>query len=427
LLAVPLFACNRIDPIPGPETQTDTLSIEFNQRGFSNKSGEFTIDVSANCEWSFTVDVNWTYIIEPRTSYSGSKTLSIVVLKNESTSERTATYSFIYSGGKQDLIITQSGFEVYLTASENDLSFGYRMAEKVISINSNCGWEARSGASWVSIRPITGLVGNFEMTVDVETNIAQEPRSTTIDIWNDKYGLKETLCVSQIGKSGINNNNYIDEYGIDYGEGVEIGGLTWAPVNSGHHTTDYVFGKMFQWGRKSGTGYHDDSFTDSCSTSIESMWTGDNGKESPGAFYIYGASSRYVYDWIANGDDSFWNKGTEENPIKNTEYDPCPEGWRIPTAFEFKLLIKNENKVWTVSDGIAGYAFTSDQATLFLPASGRLNAADGLSYDRNIEGYYWTITANAGSSGYLFFNKEGCSVNYQGSRAGGCSVRCVKE
>ena len=33
--------------------------------------------------------------------------------------------------------------------------------------------------------------------------------------------------------------NYIDEYGINHGGGILIGGILWAPVNCGYHATDY--------------------------------------------------------------------------------------------------------------------------------------------------------------------------------------------
>ena len=49
--------------------------------------------------------------------------------------------------------------------------------------------------------------------------------------------------------------DYIDEYGINHGQGVKIGAIVWAPVNCGYHETDYPYGKLYQWGRKHGQGY----------------------------------------------------------------------------------------------------------------------------------------------------------------------------
>ena len=49
--------------------------------------------------------------------------------------------------------------------------------------------------------------------------------------------------------------DYVDEYGINHGKGVEIDGVVWAPVNCGYHKSDYRYGKLYQWGRKYGQGY----------------------------------------------------------------------------------------------------------------------------------------------------------------------------
>ena len=38
-------------------------------------------------------------------------------------------------------------------------------------------------------------------------------------------------------------DDYVDEWGINHGKGIVIGGVTWAPVNCGYHETDYPYGK----------------------------------------------------------------------------------------------------------------------------------------------------------------------------------------
>lgn len=430
ILAISLYSCTHANQSPQPEPEENSLSLEFYEKSVSDNSSQFTIDVTANCDWSFTMDSDWFYVIEPKAQYSGSKTLTINVKKNEYTSERAATLIFSYSAGTKTLTVKQAAFKVYLEVSEHDLSFGYRSAEKIINVVSNCGWDANIDADWLAIAPVTGLTGNYNMTIQVKTNSTETKRKAIISIWNKKYDLASTVNVVQNGQSEINDKDYVDEYGINYGKGIKINGLTWAPENCGFHPSKYPLGKMYQWGRKQGIGYHDDNFNDADSIMIRNLWTGKNGDENDSTFYKYGEGSTFGYDWILSGDDLFWNTGSEENPVKNTQYDPCPDGWRVPTAFEFKSLINNADKEWTVMNLAHGYKFIhpdSGQGVLFLPASGRLNAADGISYDRDTEGYYWTNTADSGNSGYLLIHGNGCSVNYRGSRAGGCSIRCIKE
>lgn len=429
--AVLLLGCKGTGEEPEEQREEDTLHIEFDTKVLSNKASEFSFDVTANCDWSFSLDANWAYIIEPRILYSGSKTLTIGVLKNDTFSERTATFVFSYPSGSKVLKVIQLAFEAYLDVTVQEVQFGYRNAEKVIKVTSNCGWYAKSSEEWLDIRPVTGLVGSFEMTLEVQTNQELADRSATISIWNDKYQLSQFISVNQRGRPESIVKDYIDENGINRGEGIMIGNLEWAPVNCGYQEEDYPFGKIYQWGRKDGVGYHDSKFSDRIPTTIKEIWPDKNGSEDPNCFYKYGEGSIFNYDWLIEGDNSFWNKGTEEDPIKNKQFDPCPDGWRIPTAFEYNRLLLSSNKTWTTMNSlINGLALTDKsqtENTLFLPAGGRINALDGSSYERNVEGYYWTITSSEGSSAYLYFFEDGQSVNLYGSRSGGCSVRCVKE
>ena len=48
--------------------------------------------------------------------------------------------------------------------------------------------------------------------------------------------------------------DYIDEYGVNHGKGVNIDGVIWAPVDCGYHAVNYPYGKLYQWGRKYGQG-----------------------------------------------------------------------------------------------------------------------------------------------------------------------------
>lgn len=408
----------------GPDNPEHSLEIQFENIELDHFSGSFDLDVTANCEWSFAVDASWAYVVEPRPSYSGSKQLTINVLRNDTISERTAVFSFNYQGGSRSLVVKQAGFDVFLDVSDKSLSFGHLSAQRVISVTSNCGWDAKTDAIWLDIRPITGLVGNFDMTVEVSPNDDVQPRSAIITIWNQNYSLVRTVSVTQDGRPNIGDKDYIDEYGVNQGAGIYAGGSTWAPVNVGFHPTDFPFGKLYQWGRKFGLAYSDESYKDAAQLLVSSMWEGANGQESPVTFYTYGENSIFSYDWIKAGDDRFWNMGSEEKPVKNTDFDPCPDGWRIPTSFELKSLLNSGAQEWVLVDGVSGYRFGD---VLFFPAAGRLNAVDGTPLDRNLEGYYWSMFVNEGSSAYMYICESGHSVNMHGSRSGACSLRCVRE
>lgn len=429
LLVLVCWSCNK-------ESNTQevkyTLSVTPTEMLVDSSINEFYVRVESNYIWSATVDVDWVTISPEESLYEGSQNLRVRVAENEDTLSRTANINFVCDENIVDFAITQEGFNPYIDISNKQISFGYRIAEVQISITSNCEWYARSDSNWIIINPSTGLIGKFNMLITSQTNETDKERIGSIEVWNDRYGIHDYIAVIQQGRSEVNNNNYIDEYGVDYGGGVVMGGLTWAPVNCGFHAQYFPYGKMYQWGRKYGLGYHNEDYTSEPKANTAETWNGENGAEDPGTFYVHSSTSKFGYDWIVEGSDMYWNLGTDENPVKNRQFDPCPEGWRIPTSFELNSLLKYADCSWCSYDDINGIIFSKnteedDKTILFFPAGGRLNTSDGEGCDRAYNGYYWAISASNGSSAYLYFYSDNCSINMLGSRAGGCLTRCVKE
>ena len=236
--------------------------------------------------------------------------------------------------------------------------------------------------------------------------------------------------------------DYVDEYGINHGQGIEIDGVVWAPVNCGYHATDFKYGKLYQWGRKYGQGYSGSlydvngrnigTYTDSSVPTIEeggvSVLTGNN-KSKGNVFYT--STSDYNYDWVYPQDSKLWNSGTESSPVK-TEYDPCPSGWRVPTYAELSELRKKRSCWTTNPSSQVGYwfcgtsAYTSDVPQVFFPSANRRNSSDGFADDRGLRGYYWSSSPRNDYSYFLDFDSGTTNMFYY-HRAYGLSVRCVKD
>ena len=227
---------------------------------------------------------------------------------------------------------------------------------------------------------------------------------------------------------GSQDGDYVDEYGINHGQGVEIDGVVWAPVNCGYHATDYKYGKLYQWGRKYGQGY------DSSDASVPSIVSGPvslsvgQSESNSNKFYT---STSSPYDWITPQDDALWNSGTEDNPVK-TEYDPCPDGWRVPTYAELKALKANYSS-WTTEDGQNGYWFSGSASysesvsRVFFPAAGLRYSNDGCAGHRGNYGYYWSSKPSSYGAYYLHFYGSDIYTNNNYCRAYGFSVRCVQD
>lgn len=267
----------------------------------------------------------------------------------------------------------------------------------------------------------SGKAYNFKLSVGKD--LAAITSSVTIGAWDD-----ETLDDQSIMVELIDPVPYVDELGILQGYGVEIDGVVWAPVNCGYHETDYPYGKIYQWGRKYGQGYSGDK------TSIENiveapvdLATGQAEENK----YVFYKLPNSLYDWLITGDDKLWNAGTEENPIK-TIYDPCPEGWRVPTKTELEVLQSNISS-WLRRDGQSGLCLSGTKPwstivpQVFLPAAGKNYDYTGESKERGSSGYYWSSTPIYGNTSYnLIVYYTGTSFSNV-NRGMGYSVRCVKE
>jgi uncharacterized protein (TIGR02145 family) len=254
-------------------------------------------------------------------------------------------------------------------------------------------------------------------------------------------GMKQATCTVSVNAPASNQKEYIDENGVNHGSGVEIDGVVWAPVNCGYHETDYPWGKLYQWGRKYGQGYsgniydkngnklgkYSDASVPSIKSGPVSLTTGQS-KSNSNVFYTSKDSN---YDWLSPQDDGLWNFGSESNPVK-TEYDPCPEGWRVPTYSELDNL-NNHYSSWTTDEnGQVGYwfsgssSYSSTSSRIFLPAAGYRYYYSGGAFIRGIYGYYWSSRPDSNGSYNLYFDSGYVDMD-DGHRAFGYPVRCVQE
>lgn len=116
-------------------------------------------------------------------------------------------------------------------------------------------------------------------------------------------------------------------------------------------------------------------------------------------------------DWLINPDDTRWNSGTEENPVK-TEHDPCPTGFRVPTETEMQVEID------------AGLNLNSD--VIKLPLAGHREATKkGTITNVSVFGNYWSSTVSGNNARFLAADSK--PYMYSHTRVTGLSVRCIKE
>jgi uncharacterized protein (TIGR02145 family) len=157
--------------------------------------------------------------------------------------------------------------------------------------------------------------------------------------------------------------------------GVVINGVRWATRNVAapgtFAATSEDYGMLYKWNTKIGW------------TSANPM-TDSNGGTT----------------WVNPGTTLVGNEWTAAN-------DPCPIGWRVPTADELATL--NDTTVangWTTQNGIAGRQFIDYASgvahTLFLPAAGRRDYVEGALGYSGTRGFYWSSTKHETDPRYAY-------------------------
>ena len=242
-------------------------------------------------------------------------------------------------------------------------------------------------------------------------------------------GGKVAKCTVTVSSRAVATADYIDEYGVNHGKGTAIGMAIWAPVNCGYHKDDFKYGKLYQWGRKYGQGYDENDA--SVPTIEEGGLSVITGQHKNKANVFFRSTSEFDNDWLYPQDSKLWNSGSESNPLK-TEYDPCPEGWRVPTYAELDELNNNYSS-WTTDDnGRSGRwfsgpnSYTASVPQVFFPAAGYRYDYVGLANYRGYYGRYWSSRPYSDLANGLNFRSNKVTM-YNYNRADGYSVRCVQE
>jgi len=248
------------------------------------------------------------------------------------------------------------------------------------------------------------------------------------------------------------------ENGTDYGYGIKVGNLIWAPVNCGigaidatHPNGEFPYGKLYQFGRTAGSGYN--ASEGGVQTPTAATFTsGVNNNPDDAIFY---KRSSNPSDWYAEDVTNQMEEWPMTAPEGTTGIgNPCPEGWRVPTYQEYLTLLPG-NFIPAVSDfvsykGQKGHwlngttiidtpaATPSGYKGVFFPAAGYISAGSGDPIERNNEygttiGYYWATTTSlvSGSDPHRFAWTLSVGQTTAGTgtlfMAQGCSVRCVHE
>lgn len=171
----------------------------------------------------------------------------------------------------------------------------------------------------------------------------------------------------------------------------------WGRGNDGHASVTFTMGQDDAWGNSAGTAVN--GYTDVLSNS-----------DNPGNALFIRSGVNLPYDWRSPKNNNLW-QGV--NGINN----PCPAGYRVPTRTEFAA----EVTAYSINGGTAAY----NSIHKFVLAGDR--AFDSSSVrGQGEDAMFWTSTASDNQSYTISVQPGAVYTNADNGRAGGYTVRCIK-
>lgn len=299
--------------------------------------------------------------------------------------------------------------------------------EVILDCGNDVSLSESTPTSFYIVLPPVAFTKGISIKFETDNGIVLKKTAVNFSISRSKI-----LPIKAFRIEDVVPGHYVDEYGIDHGQGVSYNGVIWAPVNCGYRAATaedrgYPYGKMYQWGRKYGSGYKDSQYEDA--TFAQTIWQtfqGEEDKDVPDKYY-----SRVNYA------DPYhrYNLGTETEPVKS-DYDPCPKGWRVPTDADFHTLpdgewtIRNNEFTWVNTPHIKFYVAGSVdnyRGVLGYYASSKYNYYEGVDEDGDTYVEKGPSICEFGDDDYQY--TTGCGrpethTHYDGFAS---SVRCVLE
>lgn len=322
---------------------------------------------------------------------------------------KTATFKFTTTGN------TTTEPEVKILYDKTGTSVGWTTNE---SINAAVKSESSIAAEKAEV------VTTYTVTVPNQAMI-KVPVDIVLNIHNaNNKGVGDTIIIRSVPNYA---NTTIKPV-------LMSDGRYWAPVNAGatklpesvpaSGNITQSCGNIFQWGRKTAFEATSESIDVTSTTftksQVEAMYEGENvNKFVTGTPWFKNSEGDDPENWY----ESLWNGGTDAVPVK-TKYDPCPDGWRVPTYSEYQKMI---NVKYDLADGILRLQAADQNQKLLLPAVGYRNSSGDVGA-MGSTGYYFSSFYNPMKKNigcFIFLQNRAPYISDTFS-LWGFSVRCIQ-
>jgi uncharacterized protein (TIGR02145 family) len=319
---------------------------------------------------------------------------------------------------------------------------GVELTSDVAEVAVGCGAKTKEG-KWMSFMC-------FNLGALNTSTIASQKDYAIGSFTNDSYGVhtyitNEEDVYGDLFQWGRIADGHEDR-NTTTNPGVAISGLTADSIVSGSRcqtTSDndaprpyYQIKKATKWYGKfiKGVGTATNYNWNPVSSVADALWrTSRFVQNDPCAHYKSTDGGSYYQE--------FWHEGTNNTSAGIEACTDAGTAWRIPTQSEWGELYRGGTIFGAPADAEANTWFWNKTAakphgfelrpdavttTLFLPACGYRNNANGSLYYQGSSANYWSSTV-AGTNAYnLSFNNGSVNPTYSYYRSRGFAIRCIK-
>ncbi len=173
-----------------------TLSVDRNNISVDQPSGNETVVISSNTEWTIKSTSSW--VTFNPTSGTGDASVAIQYLENPDMAERTAIITVCSPDlPDQTIEFTQSGRAGNLSVNPSVINVDAPASTETFDISADVDWTIKTTANWLSFTPDSGS-GDATITVSIDGNIDTNQRTGVITICSP--GLTDRLVtITQAG------------------------------------------------------------------------------------------------------------------------------------------------------------------------------------------------------------------------------------
>lgn len=196
----------------------------------STYGGKKPIEFLSNIEWEISSDVSW-LTFEGETTGSQSDTINVVLEKNESGVERTATVTMTARDIVKTLIIIQKYRDTstpqLVITTPSPIKVDFENNNKPVAFICNVNWTATSDVDWITFEGASSGLEDATLNLKIAKNEGSSTRNGTISI--DAGGLIKTIQLQQRPESLV-GVNLLDTPEEDYSFEAITRNQAWPPL-----------------------------------------------------------------------------------------------------------------------------------------------------------------------------------------------------